>query len=133
MKRWPLLLALLVFAACQPVEPPRPDDTPAALRRADAAFARADYEGAIRLYTAFLQRDESEDLIPQASYKLALSHYRLRQYDDAKKVLDRLRKNDPEGQYPQVLTLYDDIDVAEGRNISAIMWWDQAYRIASPS
>ncbi len=135
LNRWrPLVALLLLFAmaACaRPHESWREPDLPPLLRRADAAFQRRDYPEAARLYGYFLQYDPPDELVPQAMYRLAQAHFRQQQYEPARAVLDDLRDRYPEQSWAQVMALYGDIEEQEGREVTALLWWDRAWKLAA--
>lgn len=127
MTRWRLLLIVLFAVGCGVSQPEGPRTPASSLRRADAAFERGDYAAAVLLYRGYLDSHADGDARVQAAYRMAASYYRLGRYDDAARVLDDLRQDDPDGKWPAVMALYGDVEKARGRNVSALLWWERAY------
>jgi ABC-type branched-subunit amino acid transport system substrate-binding protein len=131
MMRWCLALLVLIVAACGLSQPEGPRAQPTSLRRADAAYARGEYSEAVLLYRAYLDAAPEGDADVQASYRMAASYYRLGRYDDAARILEDLRQQNPEAQWPAYFALYGDVEEARGRNVSALIWWERAYTAGS--
>ncbi|MDX2167203.1 MAG: hypothetical protein SF182_09075 [Deltaproteobacteria bacterium] len=129
---WPhraLLLLLLLLASCSTSSVPL-EDAPLPYRQAEDAFRLGNYEKAARGYTIFLDSDASDDydeLVPRAYYRLALSEYRRGRYQECLSALDRMERRLPDREWPQVYTLRGDAELARGKTMSALRWWEQAY------
>jgi ABC-type branched-subunit amino acid transport system substrate-binding protein len=130
---WPhrvLLLLVLLLAGCSTSSVPL-EDAPLAYRQAEDSFRLGNYEKAARGYTIFLDSDASDDydeLVPRAYYRLALSEYRRGRYQECLSALDRMERRLPDREWPQVYTLRGDAELARGKTMSALRWWEQAYQ-----
>ncbi|MGH7786184.1 MAG: penicillin-binding protein activator [Candidatus Binatia bacterium] len=127
----PLLgvLALAALAGCSARSTPL-DDGPLPYRQAEDNFRLGNYEKAARGYQIFLDSesaDEFEDLVPRAYYRMALAEYRRGRFTECLTVLDKMERELPDRQWPQVYSLRGDAELARGNTISALRWWELGY------
>ncbi len=124
-----LLCAALWLAGCS-ARSNQPEELPLPYRQAEDAFRLGDYERAARGYQVYLRSGDAEELVPRAYYKLALSQFRRKQYQECLNTLDELDRAYPKRQWAQALELRGDTEEARGNTISAIRWWEQAWLAA---
>jgi branched-chain amino acid transport system substrate-binding protein len=108
------------------------EEQPLAYRQAEDAFRLGDYARSAHAYQVFLQTGEREDLVPRAYYRWALSEFRRGRYDQAVSALDSLARRYPRRKWPQVYELRGEIEEVRGNTVSAIHWWEQAWKVAEP-
>lgn len=127
-----LILLGLAAAGCRPTVPL--EDAPLPFRQAEDSFRLGHYEKAVRGYQLFLDSQDSdeeyEDLVPRAYYRMALAEYRRGRYAECLAVLDRMERRLPDREWPQVYLLRGDAELARGNTISALHWWEEAWKIA---
>jgi ABC-type branched-subunit amino acid transport system substrate-binding protein len=122
---------VLVSAACSQRPVPL-EDAPLPFRQAEDNFRLGNYEKAVRGYQVFLDSESSDDyeeLVPRAYYRMALSEYRRGKYNETLAVLDRMERRMSDRQWAQVDNLRGDAELARGNPISALRWWEEAWRI----
>ncbi len=124
-----VLAALVFFAACSARVTP-PEDQPLAYRQAEDAFRLGDFERAVHNYQIFLRSGEAKDLVPRAYYRMALAEFRRGRYDDSLAVLDEMERRFPEKQWSEVYELRGDDEEARGNIVSAVRWWEFAWKTA---
>lgn len=127
-----LLLLLAFLAGCGARSVPL-EDAPLPYRQAEDNFRLGNYEKAVRAYQVFLDSAFSEDypeLVPRAFYRMALSEYRRGRYAECLAVLDRMERRLPDREWPQVYTLRGDAELARGRTMSALRWWERAWEVS---
>ncbi|HUI25190.1 MAG TPA: penicillin-binding protein activator, partial [Candidatus Kryptonia bacterium] len=121
-------LCTLLAVACT-TEPSPPAPAPPAFVRAEDTFQRGEYAHAIEAYRAFLKDPTDDTYVPRAWYKLALCHYRLRDYRAALAALDELANEFPRQTWPQSAALRGDVHQALGNNVSALEAWAEAWHV----
>lgn len=127
-----LSAASLALGACSHRAVPL-EDAPLPFRQAEDNFRLGNYDKAVRGYQVFLDSassDEYEELVPRAYYRMAMSEYRRGRYTECLAVLDRMQRRLPDSEYPQVLALRGDAELARGNPISALHWWEEGWLIA---
>jgi len=127
-----MLLAALAGVGCSRRSVPL-EDAPLAFRQAEDNFRLGNYEKAVRGYQVFLDSessDEYEELVPRAYYRMAVAEYRRGRYTECLGVLDRMERQLPDEQWPQVYSLRGDAELARGNPISALHWWEEGWEIA---
>ncbi len=127
-----LLLILALLAGCGARTVPL-EDAPLPYRQAEDNFRLGNYEKAVRGYQIFLDSEFSEDypeLVPRAFYRMALSEYRRGRYAECLAALDRMERRLPDREWPQVYTLRGDAELARGRTMTALRWWERAWEIS---
>ena len=125
-----LLLLLSVFAACGGRTVPL-EDQPLPYRQGEDSFRLGNYEKAARAYQVFLDSASSDDypeLVPRAFYRLALSEYRRGRYAECLAALDKMERRLPDKDYPQVYALRGDAEMARGKTMAALRWWEQGWQ-----
>lgn len=127
-----LLLLLAGLAACGGRSVPL-EDAPLPYRQAEDSFRLGNYEKAARAYQIFLDSESSEDypeLVPRAFYRLALSEYRRGRYAECLAVLDKMERRLPDKEWPQVYALRGDAEMARGKTMAALRWWEQGWQVS---
>ncbi|HSQ00852.1 MAG TPA: penicillin-binding protein activator [Candidatus Dormibacteraeota bacterium] len=127
-----LLLLLAALAACGGRTVPL-EDAPLPYRQAEDSFRLGNYEKAARAYQIFLDSESSEDypeLVPRAFYRLALSEYRRGRYAECLAALDKMERRLPDKEYPQVYALRGDAEMARGKTMAALRWWEQGWDVS---
>lgn len=79
-----------------------------ALRDAEAALKRGEFEKAIKKYQEYMEKSGEEE--PEAYKKIAIAQLGLGERDEARKSLEKaaeLDKNDPESRYQLALIYYE--------------------------
>lgn len=105
-------------------------ELPLSYRQAEDAFRLGQYERAEHGYRVFLQTGSHKELVPGAMYKMALAEFRLGAYDRCLKTLAEMERRYPKRDWPQIPALRGDVDEALGNMVSAVRWWEEAWRIA---
>ena len=126
------LLLLTTLAACGGRTVPL-EDAPLPYRQAEDSFRLGNYEKAVRGYQIFLDSESSEDypeLVPRAYYRLALSEYRRGRYAECLTTLDKMERRLPDRDWPQVYTLRGDAELARGKTMAALRWWEQGWEVS---
>ncbi|MBX3023447.1 penicillin-binding protein activator [bacterium] len=127
-----LLLLLAVLGACGGRTVPL-EDQPLPYRQAEDNFRLGNYEKAARAYGIFLDSESSEDfpeLVPRAYYRMALSEYRRGRYAECLAALDKMERRLPDKEYPQVYALRGDAEMARGKTMAALRWWEQGWQVS---
>lgn len=127
------LVLLTLLAACGGRTVPL-EDAPLPYRQAEDSFRLGNYEKAARGYQIFLDSESSEDfpeLVPRAFYRLALSEYRRGRYAECLTALDKMERRLPDRDWPQVYTLRGDAELARGKTMAALRWWEQAWEVSA--
>ncbi len=128
----PALFALALLAGCGARTVPL-DEAPLPYRQAEDSFRLGNYEKAVRGYQIFVDSefsDDYEDLLPRAYYRLALSEYRRGRYVECLTALDKMERRLPDREWPQVYTLRGDAELARGKTMSALRWWEQGWAVS---
>lgn len=126
------LLLLTTIAACGGRSVPL-EDAPLPYRQAEDSFRLGNYEKAVRGYQIFLDSESSEDypeLVPRAFYRQALSEYRRGRYAECLTTLDKMERRLPDRDWPQVYTLRGDAELARGKTMAALRWWEQGWEVS---
>jgi ABC-type branched-subunit amino acid transport system substrate-binding protein len=126
------LLLLAVVAACGGRTVPL-EDQPLPYRQAEDSFRLGNYEKAVRAYGIFLDSESADDypeLVPRAFYRMALSEYRRGRYAECLAVLDKMERRLPDKEYPQVYALRGDAEMARGKTMAALRWWEQGWKVS---
>lgn len=127
-----LLLLLAGLAACGGRSVPL-EDQPLPYRQAEDNFRLGNYEKAVRAYGIFLDSASADDypeLVPRAFYRMALSEYRRGRYAECLSVLDKMERRLPDKEYPQVYALRGDAEMARGKSMAALRWWEQGWQVS---
>jgi ABC-type branched-subunit amino acid transport system substrate-binding protein len=127
-----LLLVIALLAACGGRTVPL-EDQPLPYRQAEDSFRLGNYEKAARAYGIFLDSDSADDfpeLVPRAFYRMALSEYRRGRYAECLAVLDKMERRLPDKDYPQVYALRGDAEMARGKTMAALRWWEQGWKVS---
>lgn len=86
-----------------------PEDQEKLYQEAEQRLLAQEYQAAIRLYTAFIERYSSDARVDDSLYQIAVAHYHLKQYDACIKVITQIVKEYPKGGKAEkaLLLLYD--------------------------
>ena len=128
-----LVLLLALLAACGGRTVPL-EDAPLPYRQAEDSFRLGNYEKAARAYQIFVDSESSDDypeLVPRAYYRLALSEYRRGRYAECLAALDKMERRLPDKEYPQVYALRGDAEMARGKTMAALRWWEQGWEVSN--
>ena len=71
--------------------------------------------------------------MPRAYYRLALSEYRRGRYAECLAALDKMERRLPDKEWPQVYTLRGDAELARGKTMAALRWWEQGWEVSEGS
>lgn len=92
-----------------------PEDQEKLYQEAEQRLLAQEYQAAIRLYTAFIERYPSDARVDDSLYQVAVSHYHLKQYDACIKVITQIVKEYPkDGKAEKSLILLYDAQRAQG-------------------
>lgn len=123
-------LLLATLAACGGRTVPL-EDAPLPYRQAEDSFRLGNYEKAARGYQIFVDSESSDDypeLVPRAYYRWALSEYRRGRYAECLATLDKMERRLPDREWPQVYALRGDAELARGKTMAALRWWEQGWQ-----
>ena len=123
-------LLLATLAACGGRTVPL-EDSPLPYRQAEDSFRLGNYEKAARGYQIFVDSESSDDypeLVPRAYYRWALSEYRRGRYAECLATLDKMDRRLPDREWPQVYALRGDAELARGKTMAALRWWEQGWQ-----
>lgn len=123
-------LLLVTLAACGGRTVPL-EDAPLPYRQAEDSFRLGNYEKAARGYQIFVDSESSDDypeLVPRAYYRWALSEYRRGRYAECLATLDKMERRLPDREWPQVYALRGDAELARGKTMAALRWWEQGWQ-----